>query len=1137
MSDFLGGKLDNREIYIKLSEYKFPSSFKPTEDLIDSILDQFWFHDLYNSFISDEVYLQYLLKYLDQVKPQKFNRYDFYRYLFDEIEKESKDRSILQQIALAFEKQLSDAMSPDEYTLLLQNVSAPTGKFNSLWMENHHLGKIREKDKKELFIWEHHTLTEFLVAEHLLDSRKFLDEFQKLAVLKQEGITAFKPSWSGVLRFLMESNKGSVVILWLISFLETYPDNLDDNLAEILAYILRDQTLEIKNRIFKLVYDMYFQRVVWLPVWARVRLSKFINDQSYKRLKSDIKEWPSKTETFVRRGNVVSIIEGLLEDKNKLLNKAEKKFWRERIIEFANNPNDDGNGVLQRHSLDALALFKDDKTIPLVAQKCFEETRDSLVRDEFIQFCYNSTPNSMIAIDYFIKGIKRGSDIYARHGLYKITTKTSISYFLLRISQDEQFLRAFLEHESIFDKEEADRELVKTIENLADKEIIGSLKKIIFTVLRIDAFYKEDQSKFLKRLVQIISKHDSKYIFELLNDIKKEKDEQVIDRLFYDSKELIAFLLTKDNVQQYFQLLQKFPERAKRDAQYSIYIARRTNDKVGELVYQEAIKLKLVEKVDVGYSQKYAIDQQKKRKTEIYKSFVKQLEPEQGKYMPSVFKYYLDNRKDIEEQWEEKDKKRLLKLIVDEGVRKIDPRKFNVKIENRHEGNNKFTWSAQAAYYGDIIEVLKEIAPDEIIKHKQNIIDFVPYEFGTSATLKYVEKLQNKELKWVNKVMSDKKDDRRYLIPQTYIYLVGEYAKRGCNLPSVKNVLKSFINDPEIQDYNKNFALENLVHFIDKSDIDTKKFLKNIFDKTENLELSKIANGLLITIYRDERSIDWRFKKLKEPFPFEGRKMDGLAHEVGPIENELDTMALAKPLIDLRDERYLQRFLELLDYSFQFLKDNEDKKYRDYSAYLWRIVITFVENLKGKGSFIPLMDLESWVSEHSQYEQINWFMARIIEIKRNYLNNVNPFDKLITGVEELNKLRIPAASISYFLLKSQEVETKLRDLILGINYFLEKANSKLPIYRKLNSKNKLRIKNSTLSQLCDELSCYPSQSVENLKNKLDKFSSERNRFNHELFNQNMAIHELGEEAKKYTKFAEQSLDLIHEVWKDILKVK
>lgn len=47
-------KLDNQEIRKRILSYKFSSGFKPSGNLVKSILDQFWFHDFYNSFISDE---------------------------------------------------------------------------------------------------------------------------------------------------------------------------------------------------------------------------------------------------------------------------------------------------------------------------------------------------------------------------------------------------------------------------------------------------------------------------------------------------------------------------------------------------------------------------------------------------------------------------------------------------------------------------------------------------------------------------------------------------------------------------------------------------------------------------------------------------------------------------------------------------------------------------------------------------------------------------------------------------------------------------------------------------------------------------------------------------------------------------
>lgn len=987
MSDILKGKLENQEIRKEISEYEFSSGFKPYEKLIDDLIEQFWFHDFYNSFISNHVFLKYLCQYLNKTKPTKFSRYDFYKFLFDQIPRDSRNRKLLHQIALSFEMLQTDALEPDHYGSLLKAVNAPKEIFDASWMEKKHLAKISEREDKKLFIWEHHSLTEFLVAEYLLSYKNFLEEFQKLAILEQEGITAFKPSWLGVLRFLMESKRSQEVISWLVEFLEKHPDNIDDNFTELLVYEATEQTTQIKFRIFKLVYDCYFQRLVWLPVWARSRIAKYIGPEIYKRLKEDLKEWSNTTETFVRRGNVVSIVEGLFEYKNPLITESEKKFWREKLIDFANNPRDDGNGVLQRHSLAVLAYFKDKKIIPLVAQKCFDETQDSLIRDEFVQFCYNSAPNSKVAIDYFIKGVKKGSTIYARHGLYKINTKEALEYLLSKISQDEEFLKAFLKHESIFDKEGADQELIKNIEEKTTPKIIEETKKIIFTILRIDDYYKEGQSNFLHKLVQFINKQDSEYLFEVLEDIQKEEDEQKIDRLFWDSKELLALLLTKDNVEQYFKFLENLSDRVKRDAQYAVYASKRLNGEIGEQVYQEAVKLGLVEAVDEG-SQKDFDEQQKKRKQEIYNSFINQLEPSPGEYMPGVFEYFLQKRKDIEEQWKEEDKKRLIKLSIEEGVKKIDPRQFKVHVD---KSTRQFNWSSVASYFGSVLSVVNALAPEEIQKYRQQIIDFIPYAFSDdmSRIMDLIPDIKDAELEFVNKVMSDEKDDRRYLIPSSYIYIVGHYAKKGCKIPSVKPVLLSFIGDKHIPDYEQKSAIEVLPLLIDSSDNQTRELLTNIFEDEEvngqKTKLAEAANTVLIQTYKDGTAINWRIEQIKKPLLLD--RSEG-AHTPSDEELEIDWMSFAKPLLELRDEKYLQKFLELLTYSFKVIEEKRDKKYWEYVNYLWRIAIGYVENLKENGSFKPLLTLEDWVSKNAPEKDSNWLKARINELRKVYISSI-----------------------------------------------------------------------------------------------------------------------------------------------------
>jgi len=999
METYPDEKLQNPGIKKKILEYCYPSAFSPTDNFADEILQQFWFHDSYNSLISDSVFLKHLIVYLDKRKPVKFNHFDYYSFLFDQVVKNGKNKLILQKIALAFEKLQSDALDPSEYIKLLRNVNSPKGKFSILWMEKNHLGKVDKRNEKELFIWEHHTLTEFLTAEYLLGQSNFLNEFRRLAVLKQEGITAFKPSWSGVLRFLLESPRGSEVIEWIISFLKIHKENIDDNLSELLTFLDIDITDEIRKKIFDLIYDSYFERLIWLPVWTRNKLSNFIGKEAYVRIKNDLREWSNETESFIRRANIVAIVGGLFEEKSNLITENEEKFWHKILINFANNPKDGGNGVLQRRSLAALTYFKDEKIIPIVAKKCFEEMQDSIVRDEFIQFCFNSAPNSKHTIDYLMEGIKKYSSIYARLGLYKITSRESIKYFLEKISKDNDFLKSFLNEESIFAKEDRDRQLIENIQKTLDKNILTLLKKIIFRIFTIPDYYQERESNFINQIIQLINQEDKNFLFEILEEIKKLEDRIKAHHLFFKYEKTLALLLTPNNISLYFRKIKKFPEKVQERANFVIYIAKQINGEIGKDVYDKAVNLKFVEPVDEEAVNADYEKQQIKRKQEIYKDFLNLLEPFPGKYITKVFQYFLQYRKEIEEQWDDKNKKRLIQLAVEDNLRKIDPKEFKVTIPDKNI--RQFTWSSTASYYGDILSVVKILAPQELEKHRQKIIDFIPYAFSNDMNLivDLIEKIEDKELTFVNNVMSNKKDDRRYLIPGTYIYLIGYYIKKGCRLQSVKSIVKSFIGDKFIPDYEQETALEVLSLLIDSSDMEIKAFLEKIFNEEEidkqKTRLAKVANAVLITIFKDNEAISWRFNQIKTPLKFDHYRLEGIAHFVGPEENELDTLAFAKPILELKDEKYLEKLFELLEYSFMILEEKtsqEKKEYWGYINYLWRITIEYVKNLKDNGSFKPFLTLEKWISKYSYYENFNWLLVRIYELRKVYINSISKVD-------------------------------------------------------------------------------------------------------------------------------------------------
>lgn len=994
MSNFLyGDRLDNNEVDKKIHNAAYLKGHKPSEDIIRKIILTFWFHDNYISFISSESRLNSLVNYLNLENLQTFNRYDYYRYLFSSLIKDSDKRVALQKLALLFEQLQTDSVPLTKLNELLTSVGA-NNLISVEWLTNNNLGKVELKEKKEIFSWEHHTLTEYLVADYFLNLDNPLDYVVNNAVINQEGIVALKPSWTGVLRFLLESSRSNEVFHWLIDFLKQNPESLDDNVAEILVYIDTEELPSKHKEIFDLIYGAYYDRVLWIPAWARTRLAHYVDSKEYLRLKKDLEKSDSITKTFVRRGNVISIIEGLFEQKSKLLTKVEKSFWKSKLLAFINNPEDDGNGVLQRHSLGVLTHFHDENSIAIIQDK-LRESQDTLVRDAFLEYCATSTPNAPGAIDNLIWGLKQGSSIYARHGLYKITSTSGIKYFLSQISEDETFIKEFLHHESIFDKEDGDIQLINSIKKAirVEQSILPILKKLIRTTYQAADLYREERSSFLRAILLIISKQDPDYLFEILDYIRSAKDDGKIARTFYDYEEVIALLLSPLNLEKYMAQNVNFPSQTSSRFDGPIYISKRSNKSNGGKVFKKAIELKLVSPMlqeDSTWEQ-----QEKERHDQQIKEFEKLLEPSPGQYSPEVFSYFRRNydliSKYLETAKGKTSKQKLSWLTLDVGINKIDPSTFKVTLDKKAPSH--FSWTSIASYYDDLVWAANILDSSSISRNRQHLIDFIPFAFsdGISLITELIPQITDSDLEFTNSVIGDKDNNIRYLVPGSYINAVRQYAEYGCKLVSVKPILVSLIQDEDIADHERRSALETLELYTNSSDVETRSLLNNL-STPDNPGLRELSNALLISVFHDQEAIDWRFNKLKEPLQFERREVEGVVHTVSAIENELSDLSFAKPLIGLHSPEYLPLFIRLLDYSFNFPNKN-DRKYWEYTNYLWRIVIAFVDKLKDERSFLPLKILEQYIKKNlTNVENANWLEARSKELRASYINAISKID-------------------------------------------------------------------------------------------------------------------------------------------------
>ncbi|MEI6690621.1 MAG: hypothetical protein WCL07_02615 [bacterium] len=1027
--------LSNEEMREELTKLGYSTN------IIDSIIEQFWFHDPYNSFISIIPHFEILKQFLEEKKPDTFSRFDFYYFFFKKVVPDyQKLKKPFQQLGLYFEQVQKNQMLLTEFSEVLKKINVPV-TLTVEYLEKIKLVSISEEKGIQTVSWAHHTLTEFLAAENIHSQDKPIDELKSLIIDSKTGNNLLKPSWTGALRFLVELDSEEYVS-WAVEFLAANQDSIIDQIAEMLIFSTNYSVKPaLGNALFLLVFTRYQEKKFWIPVWAYRNFYKFINEAIYKDLKANADD-----KEYVHKGNIAATIDGMLQKNHPLLTEKEKTFWREKLISYANENN--GNEVLNRHSMAALENFKDQTDIILQVKKNSQST-DSLVQEAYISMCRAIDANATDSIEIFIKAITDDkSHIYARNALYSINTQKGIETFFQSISDNSKFIHEFLDNESIFNKKDtqADSALIDNIKKHKNTTIITLLKKLIISAFTGERNYDAGKSWFLQQIALIIQADEPEYLDEFVQTIKDLESEKQKILFINDVEGVLSVLIQPKKLE---LLCGIFKDQLHHHAGYAlaqaVRLAPHTGNPKGDAVLKKGIKLGITADPNVPRRQK---DYQTEQNDKIYKQFQKFLSPGEDKYFHQVFRYYIENKKLLQTKATVAEKERLLKLAVESNLDKIDPINIEMHYNNPETKSGEYTISSVASYFPAVLEVIYELDPVTLQKPKnrKKLFTFVPFSYLSEfkSFKEMLGEVSDEDLIPLNEIMLDKSKDLRYLIPQTYIYL----ARVLPGLASPKEVLISFIEDPLIAEHDHEYALENLEKYLASSDTEIEVLLKKLWEPKSRSRMSDLANGLLISVFHDEEAINWRFETLKSSAtPY--RRQEGF-HSVGNLEMELDTKSFAKPLINLSDEKYLDRFIELLDFSLTIV---EKPDHKEYANYLWSIVIAFVARDEFLLSVEALTVLKSWAEQHLDSPEINWLLKRISELssQNNLVIKVVEDAKAIAVIERKNikwtylllrekmKLAGSEQNIDIFISHASAGT----DAAAGENNFVKKLNKKL----------------------------------------------------------------------------------------------
>ncbi len=925
-------------------------------------------------------YLELIPKYIEKVGIENVSNIErvqlFDQFLYSKLDTEEKKlgkqlstalRHILEKLALVLEINQTNIISTADFSTFLSDAAGSfISSFGDEVIEVLFERTILKRDGENIEFLNAE-FQEFLAAKAITRLNMPEMVFYELAV--DPAIREVKPSWIPTLTYLVELLPNLLnAFLDLgeksdLSLLQTEQYHL--LLTGVPVYKLEEQD---KTKVFKQVFGYYQKVLHWVSSDVSKNLVRFFLPVHEEILRSyadrKYESFSSETERTVILGNVAHVVGDLL--AGNLLSSESSTYWKDKLITYANDANE--KGVLQRTALYALETFTEPELIDKVSE--VQKHRDSLLRRRFISFCVRTDPNGKTTILNVIDGIK-DREYEAYYGIPEIKSLTGITYLLQRMLDDPEFLFAIIHDERDFNSERYTK-LVENINNNLTDETLFLLDSIVVTVFSSNKTrYEAEESSFAFELVKILYKGNEEYLEHLISQIAKFED---LRKNLFSFIRIFSTLITVENSQKFIGALKKM------DVEHGEYIASSVFIRAGLSERTDAAKIYEVGRTYFPNVYKKLETDRKKtthnfdRSDEIYENFVKKLEPEKGRYFTDVFSTYLHNKDLIERRWDSKVKERLSSLVLGSVFAHFDPRKQRLTITNSHDGNVTFTTSSAIRYFGDCIRVAKELKLD-INDFKSKIIGFIPFAYEELDDIfELVNSITTSEAKELVSVYLEKKDDLWRHNPSNFMAAALKY-KLYDSVP----ILKEFIDEDQFSIYDRTEALK-VVGQLEND----KSYIRSVFNKYKE-SVAKLANeaiNILITQFEDSEAIQERFTQMKSnAVPFV--RPEG-GHSVGDVEHELSSKEFSSPLLVLAHPKYEDLFLDLLDYSLNLL--NQSTEYYEYASYYWEVIFKYFENRKLERSYTPLKNLESHVYSKFDMEGSNWFLGRLKELKKIYLD-------------------------------------------------------------------------------------------------------------------------------------------------------
>jgi hypothetical protein len=484
-----------------------------------------------------------------------------------------------------------------------------------------------------------------------------------------------------------------------------------------------------------------------------------------------------------------------------------------------------------------------------------------------------------------------------------------------------------------------------------------------FLILFIDELYKLYQNKEL-------------YYFDLENIITIELSKYINNKNFDEIyKKLMIFEFEKRNIENLFIYGLYFNEK----------LDVKVKNKIGKIYKKELEEIEIHRNKSEDKRKRDA----KNRQLGLFKQWEHKLEPETGKFVTDLFKFYINNKEALEkyEKFEENKKRTIqqAKNVI----------KFNNPLSGKVEksGSSSTIWGVH--YYKDAIKLLyKENI--EFTTDEQDLIDnvfrYLPFDINRKyeSILKLAKNPSPQAIQDILYVYAGKrKDDLSIYQPENFLEIY-----KQTNIKEAEPILLKMFENSEINEYVRKEIIQILPKEVltqdiifeyikqnGESDILYKKLLINLIKKFNDKEAIQKALEIVIKKGKETEIPEYQTNLFGSALELEHGYSNELALELTQIDYDIE-----------EDKKLLEIAFDLKN------------KGKDINGYFFEeIVFRHIKYLNHKKTFEPLIEIEKFLQEKSSHKNLYSFEYRFKELKQIYLDNLSKPKHIMEAIKAYRK--------------------------------------------------------------------------------------------------------------------------------------